>query len=113
MGHGVVFVGRGLRWPGRGLRDGFCFTSMSLVAKIESDREGVMKIVLFALPMILFAAAAGAENIVPPEVVQLENVKIDGDMKMIYVGNNNKHFTVASRQSRARTTSFSTPTHVG
>lgn len=51
-----------------------------------------MKIVLFALPMILFAAAASAENIVPPEVVQLENVKIDGDMKMIYVGNNNKHF---------------------
>ena len=32
------------------------------------------------------------QNLVPPEVVQLENVQVEGDMKTIYVGNANKHY---------------------
>jgi hypothetical protein len=53
-----------------------------------------MKIVLLVLSMVLFAAVASAENIVAPEVVRLENVQIDGDMRTVYVGNNKKHFVL-------------------
>jgi hypothetical protein len=53
-----------------------------------------MKIVLLALPMVLFAAAASAQDLVPPEVVRLENVKIDDGMKTVYLENANKHFVL-------------------
>jgi hypothetical protein len=53
-----------------------------------------MKFILLTLPLLLHHIAASAQNIVPPEVVQLENVKIDGDMKTIYVGNSSKHYVL-------------------
>ena len=51
-----------------------------------------MKIVLCAALMLLAPVAASAQNLVPPEVVQLENVQIDGDMKSVYVGNSTNHY---------------------
>jgi hypothetical protein len=50
-----------------------------------------MKVVI-ALAMMLGADAACAQDIVPPEIVRLENVQVEGDMKHIYVGNATKHY---------------------
>ncbi len=52
----------------------------------------VLKILSLALAMTLTAGAAVAQNIVPPEVVRLENVIVDGGLKFIYVGNANNHY---------------------
>lgn len=51
-----------------------------------------MKIVLCAGLMLLAPVAASAQNLVPPEVVQLENVQVEGDMRTVYVGNANNHY---------------------
>jgi len=51
-----------------------------------------MKIVLCAGLMLLAPIAASAQNLVPPEVVQLENVQVEGDMRTVYVGNANNHY---------------------
>ena len=51
-----------------------------------------MKIALCAGLMLLAPVAASAQNLVPPEVVQLENVQVDGDMKSVYVGNSTNHY---------------------
>jgi hypothetical protein len=52
-----------------------------------------VKIALITGPlMLLSAAAATAQSVVPPEVVQLENVQIEGDMRTVYVGNANNHY---------------------
>jgi hypothetical protein len=53
-----------------------------------------MKSALLALPLLLHPVAVCAQQLVPPEVVRLENVKIDDDMKTVYVGNTNKHFVL-------------------
>ena len=42
--------------------------------------------------MLLSATAASAQNIVAPEVVQLENLQVEGDMRTVYVGNANNHY---------------------
>jgi len=42
--------------------------------------------------MLLSATAASAQNLVPPEVVQLENLQVEGDMRSVYVGNANNHY---------------------
>ena len=49
----------------------------------------------------MFARAAGpakrrrqAQDIVPPEVVRFENVRIDGDMRIVTVGNAKKHYSL-------------------
>lgn len=51
-----------------------------------------MKIVLLALPLLLHPVAAGAQNIIPPEVVRSENVRVEGDVKTVTVGNANRHY---------------------
>ena len=51
-----------------------------------------MKAALIAGVTLLSAVAASAQSIVPPEVVQLENVQVEGDMKTVYVGNANHHY---------------------
>jgi hypothetical protein len=42
--------------------------------------------------MLLAPVAAKAQNLVPPEVVQLENVQVEGEMKSVYVGNSTNHY---------------------
>jgi len=54
----------------------------------------VMKMVLLALPMMVAGVAVGAQNLVPPEVVRLENVRIDGEMRVVYVGSAKKHYVL-------------------
>jgi hypothetical protein len=38
--------------------------------------------------------AASAQDIVAPEVVRLENVRVDGDMKIVTMGNAKKHYSL-------------------
>jgi hypothetical protein len=45
---------------------------------------------IFPLALLLQPVAASAQQLVPPEVVRLENVQIEGDVKTVYVGNTNK-----------------------
>jgi hypothetical protein len=42
--------------------------------------------------LLLSARPAHAQTLVPPEVVSLENVQIEGEMKTVYMGNANKHY---------------------
>jgi hypothetical protein len=46
-----------------------------------------MKIVLLALLLLLPPVVASAQELVPPELVQFENVHVDGDVKSVKVGN--------------------------
>lgn len=50
------------------------------------------KIALLASLMLLSVVGASAQNLVPPEVVQLENMLVEGDMRTVYVGNANNHY---------------------
>jgi hypothetical protein len=43
---------------------------------------------------VLHPVAASAQNIVPPEVVRVENVHVDDDMKTVTVGNTNRHYSL-------------------
>ena len=50
--------------------------------------RALMRIVLFALlPFLTPALTASAQDVVPPEVVQLKSVHVDGDLKTVNVGN--------------------------
>ncbi len=60
-----------------------------------------MKIILIILPMMLVAAAANAQTSIPPEVVQLENVQADSGMRIVYVGNANKHYVLLCKVNAA------------
>jgi hypothetical protein len=51
-----------------------------------------VKIAPLASLMLLSATAASAQNLVAPEVVQLENLQVEGDMRTVYVGNANNHY---------------------
>ena len=51
-----------------------------------------MKVLSLALAMTLTVGTAVAQNVVPPEIVRLENVIVDGNVKFIYVGNANNHY---------------------
>jgi hypothetical protein len=51
-----------------------------------------VKIALLAGLMLLTATATSAQNLVPPEVVQLEHVQVEGDMRTVYVGNANNDY---------------------
>ena len=51
-----------------------------------------MKIALLTSLMMLSATAASAQNLVKPEVVQLENVQEEDGMRTVYVGNANNHY---------------------
>jgi hypothetical protein len=44
-----------------------------------------MKIGLLAVLLLLHPVAAGADNVVPPEAVRLESVRVDGEMKIVRV----------------------------
>lgn len=54
--------------------------------------ENAVKIALLATMVLLPATAASAQKLVPPEVVQLENVQVEGDTRTVYVGNANNHY---------------------
>lgn len=49
---------------------------------------------IFPLALLLQPVAANAQQLVPPEVVRLENVQVEGDVKTVYVGNANKHYVL-------------------
>jgi hypothetical protein len=51
-----------------------------------------MKIGLLAVILLLHPVVASAENVVPPETVQLENVRVDSEMKIVKVGNAQAHY---------------------
>jgi hypothetical protein len=53
-----------------------------------------VKVALLAGLTLLFATAARAQNLVPPEVVRLENMQVEGDMRTVYVGNANNHYLI-------------------
>src|SRR5262245_56091232 len=59
-------------------------------------RGGIaMKAVLLALPLFLCPALSSAQNgLVPPKVVRLESLQQDSEMKVITVGNAQKHYTL-------------------
>ena len=55
-----------------------------------------MKITLtiVSLLSLLAATVARAEEAVRPEVVRLENVLVEGEMRTVYVGNSNNHYLI-------------------
>jgi len=55
-------------------------------------KELALKFAVLASLMMLSATAANAQNLVPPEVVQLENVQEEDGMRTVYVGNANNHY---------------------
>src|SRR5690348_2430169 len=59
---------------------------------VIAGRAFTVKIILLAGLTFLFATAANAQSPVPPEVVQLENVQTEGEMRTVYVGNANNHY---------------------
>jgi hypothetical protein len=52
---------------------------------------GAIAIVVFT---VVGTQAGLAQDVVPPEVVQFENMHIDGDMKIVTVGNANRHYSL-------------------
>ena len=50
-----------------------------------------MKIVLITILLLLYPVFASAQ-IVQPEAVRLENVGVDGEMKIVKVGNAQAHY---------------------
>jgi hypothetical protein len=54
-----------------------------------------MKAIILALPLLLCPALSSAQNgLVPPQVVRLESLQQDSEMKVITVGNAEKHYTL-------------------
>jgi hypothetical protein len=53
-----------------------------------------MRIRLFILALSLYAVVADAHTFVPPEVVRLENVQIEGDIGTVYAGNGNRIYAL-------------------
>jgi hypothetical protein len=53
-----------------------------------------MKVAMIALLLLQYTAMAGAQTLVPPEVVRSENVRIDGDVKIVTVANPQRHYTL-------------------
>jgi hypothetical protein len=53
-----------------------------------------MKVVLLAVLLLLHPVVAGAQNLVRPEVVRFENVRVDGDIKIVIVGNAQRHYSL-------------------
>jgi hypothetical protein len=47
---------------------------------------------LLAFLLLLHPALASAQDVVPPQVVRLENVRLDGEMKTVRVGNAQAHY---------------------
>jgi hypothetical protein len=61
----------------------------------NSQYRGRIVIVLLALMLILHPVAASAQELVPPEVVRFENVHVDGDVRIVTVGNANRHYSLS------------------
>jgi hypothetical protein len=54
-----------------------------------------MKAIILALPLLLCPALSNAQNgLVPPQVVRLESVQQDSEMKVITLGNEETHYTL-------------------
>jgi hypothetical protein len=55
---------------------------------------GIMLAVAVALAGLLHPLAAISQDLIPPEVVQFENVHIDQGVKVVAVGNASKHYSL-------------------
>jgi hypothetical protein len=54
-----------------------------------------MRLTLTAVVLCCTAmGAASAQDVVPPEVVRFENVRVNGDMKIVTVGNAKRHYSL-------------------
>jgi len=53
-----------------------------------------VKTVLFASLILALATAANAQSSTAPEVVQVENMFVEGTMRTVYVGNANNHYLI-------------------
>ena len=53
-----------------------------------------MKVVALTLLLLLHSIGASAQTLVPPEVVRFENVRIEGDVKIVTVGNAQRHYSL-------------------
>ena len=54
-----------------------------------------MRMLIGAMALfLLWVSPASAENAVRPEVVQLENVFVENEMRTVYVGNANNHYLI-------------------
>jgi hypothetical protein len=53
-----------------------------------------MRIVPLTVLLLLHPVVAGAQNLVPPDIVRSENVRVDGDMKIVTVGNAQRHYSL-------------------
>jgi hypothetical protein len=51
-----------------------------------------LKILALASLLLWSVTPASAQNLVPPEVVQVEMMQVEGDMRTVYVGNANHHY---------------------
>ena len=55
----------------------------------------IMRLILTVAVLCCTAVgAASAQDIVPPEVVRFENVRVDGEMKIVTVGNAKNHYSL-------------------
>lgn len=54
-----------------------------------------MRTALLAFTITCAGIAAAAQDLVPPEVVRLENLKVDGDTRAVYVGNGTRHWVLS------------------
>lgn len=54
-----------------------------------------MKIIPLAALLSLYPVVSGTQGLVPPDVVRLENVRVEGgDMKIVTVGNAQRHYSL-------------------
>ena len=53
-----------------------------------------MRVLLLGFLLSLPASLAGAQSIVPPEVVRFENVNVEGELKTITMGNARRHYSL-------------------
>ena len=50
--------------------------------------------IVFVATLTASGEVALAENLVPPEIVHFETVRVDGDVKIVTVGNSNRHYSL-------------------
>jgi hypothetical protein len=61
-----------------------------------------MKIVPLTVLLSLYPVVTGAQALVPPDIVRLENLRVEGgDMKIVTVGNAQKHYSLFCNVSAA------------
>lgn len=66
--------------------------SCRYISGVLNWEDLALKIAMLASLMLWSVTAASAQNLVPPEVVQLEMMQVEGGMRTVYVGNANNHY---------------------